>query len=65
MLDSPSNHAGWQSINRRVVDFQRNTRIRNEPTAIDQHDHHVDRDTDLPFSRADVRLEVQKWWWQL
>ena len=66
MLDTPINRAGWQAINRRVVDLQRTFRSQDRPTAVNEHDHHnVDRDTDLPFSRADVRLEVQKWWWQL
>jgi len=63
MIDNPSN--GWQAINRRVVDYQRNIRTRNELTAIDEHEHKADHDADLPFGRAEVRLEVQKWWWQL
>lgn len=71
MLDIPSNRAGWQAINRRATDFQRNTRIRNEQRAIDEHDDYVNRDTDLhadcdtdlPFSRTEARLEVQRWWW--
>jgi len=47
------------------VDYQRNIRTRNELMAIDEHEHKANHDADLPFGRAEVRLEAQKWWWQL
>jgi hypothetical protein len=64
MLDTPSNRAGWQTVNRRVVDFQRKIRVGNALTAIYEYEHDVDQDADRPFGRAEVRLKVQKWWWQ-
>lgn len=64
MLDNPSNRAGWQAVNRRVVDFQRKMRAGNALTAIYEYEHDVDQDADQPFGRAEVRLKVQKWWWQ-
>jgi urease beta subunit len=65
MLDTPNDYSGRQAINRRIFEVQRKIRADGQPTAVGEHYHHADRDTDLPFSRADVRLEVQKWWWQL
>jgi hypothetical protein len=63
MIDNPSN--GWQAINRRVADLQRKVRTQNEPTAIDEHGRNAVHNADLPFGRSEVRLEVQKYWWQL
>ena len=65
MPDTNGNRTGWQTINRRVVDLQRKIRALDELTAIDERNHNLDRDADLPFGRAEVRLEVQRWWWQL
>lgn len=52
------NRAGWQAIFRRVVEWRRRVRTRNELMVLRDHD------PDLPFSRAEARLEVQKWSWQ-
>jgi uncharacterized protein YjiS (DUF1127 family) len=65
MLSIPESRAGWQAVSRRVVDLQRKIRTRNELMAIDEHDYKVNHDADLPLSRVEVRLEVQKVWWQL
>lgn len=59
----PVNHTGWQAIYRRVVEWQRRIRTDNELMMLSDHDN--DHDSDLPFSRAEAQLEVQKWWWQL
>lgn len=64
MLDTASNRGGWQAVNRRVVDFQRKMRAGNAQTEIFEYEHDVDQDADQPFGRAEVRLKVQKWWWQ-
>jgi hypothetical protein len=65
MLVNPTNRAGWQAINRRVVELQRKTHAQNELAALEEQCHKTEHDADLPFSRAEVRLEVQKVWWQL
>jgi hypothetical protein len=52
--------AGWQTIYRRVVEWQRIIRMRDEVMMFSDDDH----DPDLPFSRVEAELEVQKWWWQ-
>jgi len=52
------NRAGWQAIYRRVVEWQRRIGTRNELMMLSGHD------PDLPFSRTEVGLEVQKWCWQ-
>ena len=52
------NRAGWQAIFRRVVEWRRRVRTRNELMMFRDHD------PDLPFSRTEARLEVQKWSWQ-
>ena len=65
MLESPINLAGWQAINRRVLEWQGTIRTQNELATLEKQSHKTDHDSDLPFSRAEVRLEVQKWWWQL
>jgi hypothetical protein len=54
--------AGWQTIYRRVVEWQRTIHMRDEVMMFSDHDD--DHDPDLPFSRAEAQLEVQKWWWQ-
>ena len=61
MFDTANSSSGRHAINRRVFDYQRKGRSQGQLAAVDD----VDGDTDRPFSRADVRLEVQKWWWQL
>jgi hypothetical protein len=58
MFVAPINSAGWQAINRRVVEWQ-------QIPMLDEHNHNKEYDADLPFSRTEARLEVQKWWWQL
>jgi hypothetical protein len=65
MLVSPINRTGWQAINRRVVELQQKTHAQNELATLEAQSHKVDHDADLPFSRAEVRLEIQKVWWQL
>jgi len=58
----PVQRAGWQAIYRRVVEWQRRTRIDSELSdQVYDHEH----DSDLPISKAEAQLEVQKWWWQL
>jgi uncharacterized protein YjiS (DUF1127 family) len=57
------NRAGWQTISRRVVEWRRRIGTRNELMTLSDlmlSDH----DPDLPFSRAEAQLEVQKWCWQ-
>ena len=56
----PVQRAGWQAIYRRVVEWQRRTRIDSELS-----DQVYEHDSDLPISKAEAQLEVQKWWWQL
>jgi len=56
----PVKRAGWQAIYRRVVEWQRRTRIDSELS-----DQVYEHDSDLPISKAEAQLEVQKWWWQL
>ncbi|HET7806788.1 MAG TPA: hypothetical protein VFL53_21305 [Pseudolabrys sp.] len=64
MSTLPINRAGWQSIYRRVVEWQRTTRTESELAARSERDHNFDHDADLPFSRAEAQLEIQKRWWQ-
>ena len=52
------NRAGWQAISRRAVEWRQRIGTRNELMMLSEHD------PDLPFSRAEARLEVQKWCWQ-
>jgi hypothetical protein len=49
---------GWQAISRRVVEWKRTIPICNELVMPSEHD------PDLPFTRAEAQLEVQKWSWQ-
>jgi uncharacterized protein YjiS (DUF1127 family) len=53
------NRAGWQAIFRRVVEWRR----RNELMMLSDQ-MLSEHDSDLSFSRAEARLEVQKWCWQ-
>jgi len=57
------NRAGWQAISRRVVEWRRRIGTRNELMILSDL-MLSDRDPDLPFSRAEAQLEVQKWCWQ-
>ena len=50
-------YAGWQTIFRRIVEWQQKIHMRGELMIRDY-------DPDLPLSRAEVRLAVQKWSWQ-
>ena len=65
MYTPPVNCVGWQTIYRRVVEWRRRTHTENELAVLNEHNHNFDHDSDLPFSRAEAQLEIQKWWWQL
>jgi len=53
------NPAGWQTIYRRVLEWQQKIDTCNGLTLL------ADHNPDLPFSRLDAGLEVRKWSWQL
>jgi uncharacterized protein YjiS (DUF1127 family) len=50
--------AGWQAICRRVIEWQRGIGTRSELMLL------ADHDPDLPVSRAEAGLVVQKCCWQ-
>ena len=60
----PVNRAGWQTIYRRIVEWQRRTRADSELTMLSDQEYDHDHDSDQPYSRAEAELKVQKWWWQ-
>jgi len=53
------NRAGWQAIYRRVVEWQRKIGACNGLMVLSDHD------PDLPFSRAEAGLAIQKSSWQV
>ena len=44
MYTPPSNCGGWQTIYRRIVEWQRRTRPENELAVLSEHDHNCDHD---------------------
>jgi len=53
------NPNSWSAIAARVAEMQHSTSSDNEPILFGKHDF-----ADKPFTQAEARAEVLKWFWQ-
>ena len=54
-----SNPNSWSAIAARVAERQHSISIDNEPILLSKHEF-----ADTPFTQAEARAEVLKWFWQ-
>jgi hypothetical protein len=54
-----TNPNSWSAIAARVAERQHSISIDNEPILFGKHDS-----ADAPFTQAEARAEVLKWFWQ-
>jgi hypothetical protein len=54
-----SNPNSWSAIAARVAERQHSISVDNEPIFLGNHDF-----ADTPFTQAEARAEVLKWFWQ-